>query len=396
MQTFAELLRHYMDDAKPKISANKMEKEIGGITRQAILNWKNGKSMPDKNHRDKVLACAHFLGLTERQTNEYLLAAGFTKEYVDFPEAIFTEFIRDLFAKIRQIRPYPVILLLTQANWDEPPYREALLTQAKKYYSPNNVLHIHLYSSSNNLDDYFSEFGEQCGFNEVNEVSHFEQALRGRLKQTEQLFFLVSRFEQGSQSVRENLARLLRSMSETYANRFHVILCGGEKLADMKYQNGDMSLLNHAKVEHWPELGFPEIYALRDYRFKELQLHNVIDQFLTISGAHPQLLNDCLELRKEKPELSLDDYPKELSQRDYVWQLFTQLQHNLDTSAKQQILEWLQREDVSDAQPYILHPLLRQLYWKNLLVEREFNGKQRLCWRCEALRIAGKNILNSS
>jgi hypothetical protein len=395
MQTFAKLLTHYMDDAKPKISANKVGNQIG-ITRQAVLNWRNGTCMPDKNHRDKVLSCAHFLGLTERQTNEFLLAAGFTKEYVDFPEAIFTEFLKELFGKIRQIRPYPVILLLTQANWDEPPYREALLTQAKKYYSPNNVLHIHLYSSTNNIDDeYFSEFGEQCGFNEVNKISHFEYALRERLKQTEQLFFLVSRFEQGSESVRENLARLLRSMSETYANRFHVILCGGEKLADMKYQHGNMSLLNHAKVEHWPELGIQEIYALRDSRFKELRLDDVIDQFLTISGAHPQLLNDCLELRQENPELSLDDYPQELSQRDYVWQAFTQLQ-SLNTSAQQQIQEWLQREDVGNAQPYILNPLLRQLYWKNLLVEREFKGKQRLCWRCKALRIAGNNILNSS
>jgi transcriptional regulator with XRE-family HTH domain len=70
MQTFAKLLAHYMDDAKPKISANKMGNKIG-ISRQAVLNWRNGTSMPDKNHRDKVLTCAHCLGLTERQASRH-------------------------------------------------------------------------------------------------------------------------------------------------------------------------------------------------------------------------------------------------------------------------------------------------------------------------------------
>jgi len=68
----------------------------------------------------------------------------FDKEYVlseDLAGAIFVEFIRELFTNLLHRNP-PVMLLLTQANWGEPPFREALLTQARKIFSPNEVLHI--------------------------------------------------------------------------------------------------------------------------------------------------------------------------------------------------------------------------------------------------------------
>jgi len=39
----------------------------------------------------------------------------------------------------------------------------------------------------------------------------------------------------------------------------------------------------------------------------------------------------------------------------------------------------------------IINPLMRQLYWRNLLVACE----KRLCWRCEALLLAGREVLES-
>jgi len=58
------------------------------------------------------------------------------------------------------------------------------------------------------------------------------------------------------------------------------------------------------------------------------------------------------------------------------------------------VLDWLQQEqDLGKAQPFILDELKRKLFWKNLLVEREVGGERRLCWRCEALRMAGLQIL---
>ena len=77
----------------------------------------------------------------------------------------------------------------------------------------------------------------------------------------ERLFCLVSRFEQGTPALRETLAGILRSLSEMHSGRLHLLLCGGEALADLKYRSGDMSLLNIAQVNHWPEPTLADLIA---------------------------------------------------------------------------------------------------------------------------------------
>jgi hypothetical protein len=393
---FARLLNKYM--RRMRATNSWLENQVG-FSNETINDWKYDIAMPDRNHRDKVVACAQFLRLTEPETNEFLEAAGFEKEYVmseDLAGALFVKFIQELFSNLLHRNP-PVMLLLTQANWGEPPFREALLTQARKIYLPNNVLHVQPpYSSSTQENDYFSDLGRQCGFDNITDEYSFERTLQERLENSERLFLLVSRFEQGVESLRKKFAGFLRSLSERNANRLHVILCGGEKLAELKFhQNPEMSLLNIAMVEHLPELGRSEVYALRDYRFEGLSLDDeLVDKLLIISGGHPQLLNECLRLQQES-DLRLEQYSEELSQRNFVWQLFTPFTQN--QSERQQVLDWLQQEqDLGKAQPFILDKLKRKLFWKNLLVEREVGGERRLCWRCEALRMAGQQILSSS
>jgi hypothetical protein len=386
---FADLLTKYM--RRIRANANEVAVEID-VARQTVYRWLEGVSNPSK--RDKVVVCAKFLRLTEQETNELLKSAGFLKEEFplagDLEQVIFTDFIQKLFAQLLQTNPFSIILLLTQANWGEPPSLEALLVQARKKYSSKNVLHLKPpYRFQTDEKAYFSDLGKQCQFEDIDNDHSFETALENRLEQTDQLFVLVSRFEQGVQSLREQLARLLRSLTEMYPHRLHVILCGGEQLADLKYKSGNLSLLNLAKVVHWPELSHKEVYALRDHRFKGLPLNEIaVNKLLTISGAHPQLLNECLELKRQNPTLPLDKYSQKLSENEIVWQLFMPFK---DTEAMPQIYEWLQQKNLGKTQPYILNGLLRQLYWKNLLVERG----EHLCWRCEALRIAGRQILGN-
>lgn len=385
MLTFAEQLKSHKQRAKA--SATRLGQEIA-LTTQAIIGWLEG-AIP--RNRDKVVRAAHFLGLDEQETNDFLEAAGFTIEYPvakDLPKVIFVEFIAHLLDKASR-QP---ILLLTQANWGEPPYREALLEQAKKKYSAENVLHLQP-PHSVNADDkvYFSDLAEQCGFEEVENDIGFEQALKKRLKNRTELFLLGSRFEQGVPALRKQLASILRSLTERYQH-LHVILCGGESLESLKYEHGNLSLLTNAAVQQWPELSATEVYLLGQYRFNELRLSDaLVEAFLNISGAHPQLLNECFKLRQKYPSFPLVKYAELLSSVDYIWQSFTPYSQN--DSAKDSICEWLQQEDLGKALPYLLDKLLRQLYWKNLLVKQEINGEKRLRWRCEAIRLAGQEIL---
>jgi len=315
--------------------------------------------------------------------------AGCAQAYVDLPQALFREYIQGVFARLSRKKP-PVMLLLTQAGWGEPPLRDALLVQATRQYSPENVLHIQPpYSLGAKLNEYFSDLGEQCGFDGVEDDIGFEFALKKRLDDTPNpLFLLVSCFEQGEPSLRENLAVRLRSLSDEsrYCQRLHIILCGGEELQKLKYEKGDLSLLNHATVEHWPEFGRDEVYALRDDRFKGLPLDDaLVDDLLMMSGGHPQLLNECLTLQQQQPNLALKDYPEILSQfAQAAFIPFIQ-----DDGAKQQLSEYLQQQDLGKFTQPIYSNLLRQLYWKNALVVRGENWNKRLFWRCDAFVMAG-------
>jgi transcriptional regulator with XRE-family HTH domain len=390
---FTDLLNKYTDEAN--ITAKALAGAIG-VAESTMKKWRCYENSP--RERTKVLAMAKCLNLTEEATNEFLKAAGFKPEYifVDLPlaKSIFTEDIRGVFNNTLPRLTYPVILLLNQADWAQPPpCREALLAQARRIYSPNNVLHIWPPSSlSGNVNKYFSSLGKQCGFPKVKDDSDFQQVLENRLEDTDELFLLVSRFEQGAQSLGEQLAHILRTLSDQYAHRLHIILCGGEKLERLKYGEGELSLLDHAKDERWAEIGLSEVKALAEYRF-ELQLDdNRAKELLAISGGHPQLLDECLTLQQQKPTLSLADYPERLSQSQYALQGFTPFIQ--DESARQQVSNWLQQDDLGTFTYFINDNLLRKLYWKNLLVVREnVDGEKRLCWRCEALKMAGKKIL---
>lgn len=383
---FAALLTQYT--RRIRASAGDVADEIG-VSRETINKWKKGLCKPSHKHRNLVLACAKFLRLTEPETREFLKTAGFE---ATFEEAIFTDFIHSLFDRLSQSRPYSVIVLLIRACWHELPCKDALLAQAINRYLPANVLDIQPpYSPNVDANRYFSTLGKQCQFKDVSDDAGFEQALVERLENTQPLFLFVNRFERSKPFLREQLAATLGTVSDIYPNRLHIILCGAEKMAALKYQNPDeLPLLDDAVVEPWPELGRTEVYAWRDYHFKGLALDEaLVDQLLTISGGHPCLLNECLGFRQHAPDLAIEDYPKALSQCESVWPLFTSFLQ--EASTRQQLSQYLQQDDLGKAQPYIIDPLVRQMYWRNLLRVRE----RRLCWRCEALLLSGREVLDN-
>jgi len=391
--TFAELLIFYMN--RIKANDRNVADAIGGIAHQTIYNWTNG-AMPRPEKCPCVQKAANFLRLTEQETNLFLKAAGCAEVYVDLPETLFRAYIRGLFDNLSRLDS-PVMLLLTQAGWGSPPLLKALLAQAKRRYSPDNVLQIQPpYNSSANTKECFLDLGEQCGFNNVESESALGHALETRLQNSRQpLFLLLTRFEQYHESVQKQLGRMFNRLRESeYSHRLHVILCGGEALEELKYKKGILSFLNHATAERWPELGRHEVYALRDCRFQGVSLDDaLVDKLLKVCGGHPQLLEECLTLKKAQPDLPLLAYPDKLSQCSQAREPFLLLAR--DEKTRQQMKKLLQQEDLGKASTPIAQDWHKILYWKNLVCLREINGESRLFWRCEALRMAGKEILET-
>jgi hypothetical protein len=303
-------------------------------------------------------------------------------------------FIGQLFEQFNQNCP-PPLLLLAQMDYNQAPMVEALLSQARSRYRAERCLHIApSFSNETDTANYFAALGEQCGLSEPAHSSlDFERVLASALQHSgAPLFMLVSRFEHGVENLRQQLAGILRGLHESYPNQLHIMLCGGEKLAELKYLQGSLSLLNTAEVHHWPELDKEDAIAMQQSCCPGLGLDEATAKaLLEISGGHPALLHACLLLYRQHPELPWPNYPPLLSEEPFVWQLFTPYTKNPEEAKR--VREWLDKEEIAPARPFLLDSLLRRMYWKNLLMEKQADGRRYLTWRCEALRLAGQEIL---
>lgn len=384
---FSALLQAHM--RRIRASANGVANEIG-MSREAVNNWRHGYSSPSRKHREKVLGCARYLRLTESETNDFLLAANFELEYAGTGSAMEqSPYIEQLFDHLARLAPYSIKLLLSQAGWGQPPCRDALLARAHELYGSDEVMHIQPpYSVHAAADDYFRLIGEQCGLNDVNSDFAFEAALENRLQQSDRLFCLVSRFEQGDAALREQLAGILRSLSEMHAGKLHLLLCGGPALADLKFRSGDLSLLNIAEVDYWPEPSLAEINMLASDIGGAPVAEDVAPGLLQVSGGHPGLLQESISLHLSGQEL--EAIAAQLNESERLWQAFAPLAD--DAALREQLLDALQSERLGSAKPYLVDPLLRQLFWQNLIAPRTFEDGRFLVWRCEAVRNAGVQV----
>jgi len=368
-----------------------------------VNNWRNGASAPNPRSRDRVVACTRYLRLTESEANRLLSAAGFAPEFPLQAESVgaqpFAAFQDRLFTQLAQAVPYPISLLLSPAHWGQPPFRQELLQRARTQYGEASVLHIQPpYSVSTAQADYFAAIGRQCGLGEVASDYEFESALESRLLAGERLFCLVSRFEQGTPALRETLAGILRSLSEMHSGRLHLLLCGGEALADLKYRSGDLSLLNIAQVNHWPDPSLDDLLQLAHHRWTEHHwTEPVVSELQALSGGHPALFEEGLQWLVDQGlgdgHASSSALRTHLASSPRLWQTFLPLTQAPATRARLQQL--LRADDLGRARPYLQDDELRSLFWGNLIHVRGTGDAARLHWRCATIRDAGLMVLES-
>ncbi len=394
---FADLLSRHM--RRIRASAGGVATEIG-ISREAVNNWRAGTSRPSRRHRDRVLACANYLRLTESESNALLQSAGFEPEYPaegtsdgeGAPEPVAASVpapVAALFDRLQQLRPYPVALLLTQAHWGQPPERAAMLAEAARRYGGDRVLHLQPpFRAGVGDQDYFALLAAQCGLEGVESDAAFEVALARRLQQPGPLFCLVSRFEQGAAGPRDVLAGILRSLSEMHSGKLHLLICGGAALADLKYQGGDLSLLNIAATEVWPELGVDDLRRTAG-DVPEPRLRRALD----LSGGHPLLAQAALNLLVTQDEGDDAALAEALSGHPRLWEALLPVLR--DPGVRPIVAGWLGRDRIAPARPYLMDPLLRHLYWDNLLVARVHPDGAWLEWRCAAIRGAVQQVLEA-
>jgi hypothetical protein len=284
----------------------------------------------------------------------------------------------------------PVQLLLAQADRAAGPVVQALLEEARGRYGATNVHHLSpAFDPRTGLNAYFALLARQCGLDPaIDTAAGFEGALHVRLADGEPVCLLVTGFENGPAGGRRRLAGMLRGLADMYPQRLRVVLCGSAGLAELKYADGELSMLNVAREREWPELGLADVRRMSALRYPEEALDDAqTEAILAASGGHPRLIRLCLERRHQQGGMDRDGYTRILAGSRELYSLFTP--YKRDAEAVERICAWLGQDDVGPSEPYIHDELLRRLYWHNLLRHRG----ERLCWRCGAIRHGGKAVL---
>ena len=384
-KNFSELLVKYMSrtGVKPQALANKMD-----IRRETIYLWMDGKTPHPKC--GNVKCCAEILRLDKTELAEFLTAAGYPYEITtENTKAFIEEKLLDYFVETNHPRP---MLLLAQV--DIVSVLDGILASATTRYAATRCCHIALPQALRHSEaSYFSEFENNCGFSEpISDSRDFEGLLRRKLSTATNhpYFLLVSSFESTPEERGREFASILRSLNEQYPNRLHVILCGGQKLHELKFLAGKHSLLNNAEVVYWPEMTPEDVYLMRDECSQQIDLNaEVANELLTISGGHPALLKICLEWYQQSPSpTALATFGEKLSNNNMLLEWFTPFFKDADNH---KITAALKELKVAPFRAYFNNSLLRTLYWKNLLVKRD----NQLYWRCEAIRLAGEMVFTN-
>jgi hypothetical protein len=292
-----------------------------------------------------------------------------------------------------------VLVLLTRGNHSHTTAKELILEKAGRLFDTDNVRHLApAYGPHVDMREYFSLLSQQCRFSPpAQSAVSFQAKFEELLASDRELFLLISRFEHSSRETREEMAALLRGLGERFPRGLRIMICGAEQLYELSY-TGTLSYLNQAQIIEWPEMTAADVLRtannIENSACLAGKLMQNIDEdtavkFLEFSGGHPGVLESCFDLYSQNPGFTMSDLIEKLASSSFLWQLFVPFFQNREK--KEKICHLLKNNDVGPYQPYLDDPLLKELYWKNLL-HKDKTGA-RLTWRGEALRLSALSIM---
>lgn len=291
----------------------------------------------------------------------------------------------------RNLGRHSILMLLAQADRGQHYLLGSIESRARGELGVKRVLKITPpYSDHKELGRYFAHLGAQSAFSEeIADPLDWEEALLERLRsldEGESLLLLISGFENGSEAGRCQLAGVLRSLTSRQRG-LRVILCGCQRLAELKFGSGELSLLNDADVHMWPEISAGDllVWQQREFPRKSLGEEEALE-VLRLCGGHPRLLRYCLQYREEGVA-EIAKLKEALRKNPSVLQFFTPF--SAKDTVRERICNLLSRHDLGPASPWPVDVLLRRLYWSNLVV---IDG-ERFRWRCDLLREVGSFAL---
>ena len=231
------------------------------------------------------------------------------------------------------------------------------------------------------LAAYYHDLARQAGLGDgIDSAAAFVAAWRQRMGSGRWLW-IISGFEHGPAEPCTILTREIRRRTGGNPDAAF-ILCGGEKLHHLVYSDGDNSVLSGTSVVHWPEMTIEDLRALRPPPTSSDD--GLLSRLLDVSGGHPALVRDIIDAGRDSGDWSGTAMEQAVIKSPVVWSTLASL---FDSSAHfDRLRSLVDRDEVGDSLPYLFDPLLRRLFWSNLVREIPIAGRPRLTWRSPAIR----------
>ena len=278
------------------------------------------------------------------------------------------------------------LMVLSQADTSTQHYIKAL-KQALTKQTRSTFLHL-FPPASVHADSaaYFGRLAKQCHFSsDISSSWEWADAVRERLDNGDKLVLLITGFENGAYENSGELAGELRGLLESgYSDQLKLIIMGREKLAAAKYQNGIHSLLNDLEEMPLDDVNVQDLQDLYLKRYPSVQLDDATaHDLLDYTGKHPRLLEISIQaLSKGK-----SDWQTELKQSAIFPQLFSRFRDEIERPL---LNELLNKDILGRFETWPQDPLLRRLYWNNLIT----NCEGQYVWRCFLIQQNGKELFN--
>ena len=193
--------------------------------------------------------------------------------------------------------------------------------------------------------------------------SGFNSRLAEKLGSGEPICLLFTGIEQSPRPALEMLCGVLRALNDRFG-QFRVILCGSERLCEMRYAKEALSYLSNAEEELWPEPGPSDFQAEASAQ----GCGDLDEQIMTIlqelTGGNLGLLRELLGLVLEG-ERSRDVLTEGVMESPTIWAAVAPFRDNDETS--QFLTAAARSENVGKVERFIKHPILRRIYWLNLI-----------------------------
>lgn len=291
---------------------------------------------------------------------------------------------------MRKLDANQIAVLLTRDGQLLGRVVQDLKEAAENRFAPHRIRLIALpwTPEGRSLAPFFRSMARQAGLGDgIDTADGFYDAMRERMAEGRWLL-IVTAIEALGTAERIELAREIRR--QTHVNsEFSAIFIGGERLYDLVYGKGVNSELGGSETFFWPDAGEEDVR--RQLPAQTCQDATIPARILTTTGAHPGSIVKVVETASESGNWTTPAMEEAVVGCDSVWNAIDPLL--ADEERRSRLRRLATAESVGVALAHRVDPLLRHLFWRNLVKEVTNGGPHRLVWRSPAIRRAIETAL---